>query len=507
MLDNPTATAARPLARARSLLMKAGLAPALAPHLLAAVAAAGKSLDDLAEADFATLGRKVADLVAAGATPDKMASELGKVLEEILGTPDTGADDPNAPPPDDVVAILDLVAMQGGTADDARDMIARGWRVPDVVAHYRAMRPSVTKFQPRGPGAGGRGGPSLAARMADGLAARIDPRHKPTIGAEFARASLGDLAMAAARAAGLRPRDVAEAVRMAGTHTTSDFPLATGGALENLIGRGIADMPCELKRAAHEVPADNYLPGKMLSLSASGIPQEIGEGGEIKHTTIDERGEARPQPRDLGAIFRLSQQAVINDRIGLLADIAKPMLMGAREAERRIMVEPLAANGGLGQTLADGHPVFHASHGNIATTPAALGEGTLSAARVALRSQRGPKGEHLNIAPWALVVPPQLETVAQKLIATITPAATDDVNPFTGLQLIVEVGLSSPTAWYLIGNPAQFDGLAYSYLDGRGAPSVEAKPGWEWLGWEYRLIWALDAKFVDHRAWYLNPGA
>jgi len=106
------------------------------------------------------------------------------------------------------------------------------------------------------------------------------------------------------------------------------------------------------------------------------------------------------------------------------------------------------------------------------------------------------------------VVPPQLETVAQKVLAEINATKLADVNPFSGtLELIVEVGLTDPQAWYLIGNPAPNDGLAYSYLDGQAAPRVESKPGWETLGTEFRLVWALDARFVSYASWFKNPGA
>lgn len=509
MLDTPNpAPRARVLAQITMRLPKT-LPPALAAPLAAAMEAAGVSADDLSEADLATLGRKAHELVRAGADPADMAAELASMVETMTGKTDEQPQDPAA---SEAVAILDLVTMHKDGVATARDFIARGVPLQGVIAHYRSLGPSVNRHVTGGApdGRGRAPGPDMVARLADGLAARIDPRHRPTIGAAFANTTLGEIAMLSARAAGLRPRDVHEALQpRMGAHTTSDFPLATttAGALEQVLGRGMAEAPADLMRAGHELPARNYLPGHILSLSASSVPKEIGEAGEIKSVTIDERGEAKPRPRDFGAIFKLSNTAIVNDRIGLLQDMAKPMLQGAREKQRRMLVEPLGANGGLGHAMADGLPVFHADHGNLAATSAALNETSLSLARLALRSQRGSRGEYLNVQPFALVVPPALETVAQKVIAQITPAATDDVNPFTGLQLIVEVGLPSATGWYLIGDPARVDGLAYSYLDGQRTPRVEAKPGWEWLGIEYRLVWAFDAKFVDHRSWYYNPGA
>lgn len=192
----------------------------------------------------------------------------------------------------------------------------------------------------------------------------------------------------------------------------------------------------------------------------------------------------------------------------MFEEIGRKMVAGATERFRHVLLEPVLANAGLGHPMRDGKTVFHADHGNLAPAGAALSVTSLSAARLALRSQRGASGEYYAIEPWALVVPPQLETVAQQVLAEINATKTADVNPFSGaLELIVEVGLTSPTAWYLIGNPARADGLAYSFLDGQAGPRVESKPGWETLGTEFRLVWALDARFVSYASWFRNPGA
>ena len=175
---------------------------------------------------------------------------------------------------------------------------------------------------------------------------------------------------------------------------------------------------------------------------------------------------------------------------------------------RRVAGAPLLANGGAGQNMADGNPLFHSSHGNLAASGAALSLTTLSAARTAMRKQTGLAGELLAIEPWALVVPAELETLAQQILADIQATKTSDANPFGGqLELIVEPGLTSATAWYVIANPATYEGLTWATLEGLDAPRVESKPGWNTLGMEFRVVWALDAAFTEHATWYRNPGA
>ena len=353
-------------------------------------------------------------------------------------------------------------------------------------------------------------GPGLRARLVDGLQARLDRSHEPTLGREFAQSSLSELCMSIARGRGERVSGRREAVRMVtgGAHTSSDFALITADAMSNVVGRQFAQRQPDLARASREIPRDSYHEGHSLTLSASGMPQEVLEGGEINFTSMQEGGEALPAPRDFAAGFNLTNRAIVNDRVDLLSQAGERMVRGAVERLRRVLLEPLEANGGAGQTMRDGNPVFDAARGNVAGTGGALSLETLAAARVALRKATGLKGELFAVEPWALVVPAELETSAQQLVADLAATKYTDANPFAGaLEIIVEPGLADPVAWYLIGNPAVHDGLAHAFLDGQSAPRVESRPAWETLGVQYRLTWAIDAKFVETASWFRNPGA
>ena len=82
------------------------------------------------------------------------------------------------------------------------------------------------------------------------------------------------------------------------------------------------------------IPEANYQP-------ARATPRPAPDAGAIRHVTIDERGEAKPVPRDVAALFRLTNKAIINDQVGTLADIAAPMMRGAREKGQPEAPEPV----------------------------------------------------------------------------------------------------------------------------------------------------------------------
>jgi ATP-dependent protease ClpP protease subunit len=350
-------------------------------------------------------------------------------------------------------------------------------------------------------------GAGLRAKMQDALLARMDRTHEPTMGRDFANLSLAQMADVVVRAEGHKPWNVAEAVRMAASHSTSDFPLILENSMTNLVARGMEQRQPDLMRATHEIRREDYRPGKSLTLSATGMPQPVNEGGEIQFVSVEEKGETLPTVRDFASGFAITNTALTNDRLDLLNDMGKQMVKGAVERLRAVLLEPLEAGSGAGHDLADGNAVFHSTRNNLADSGATISVTSLSVARTAMRKQRGINGELYAVEPWALVVPAELETVAQQVVAQITAAKVSETNPFAGsLEIIVEPGLSDPKAWYVVGNPARYDGLAVAYLDGQSSPRVESKPGWHTLGMELRLVWALDARFIEAAAWYRNPG-
>lgn len=354
---------------------------------------------------------------------------------------------------------------------------------------------------------------ALAERHADAVAAKLAPRfgltHQPTIGRDLMDRSLLEMKAAQLSAAGVKVRRPSEAISM-GTHVADDFDLVIGGALTAVLRRAGEQQDVAISRCARMIEADDYRTGNAVSLSGSGVPQKVSEGGEIKHTTINDGGEVKAVPDDFGTIFRISNRALVNDAaaLGQMADIAQLMMKGAMERKRQTLLAPLLANSGAGQTMVDSQPLFHSTHGNLAGSGAAISVTSLSAARTAMRRQKDSNGILLNVEPRLLLVPPELETVAQQVVADITAAQVSNVNPFAGeLIVVAEPGLTNTTAWYLVAEPTQIDGLVMAYLTGGAGPRVDSKEGWETLGMEFRLVWSIGAAFHGYQSWYRNPGA
>lgn len=256
-----------------------------------------------------------------------------------------------------------------------------------------------------------------------------------------------------------------------------------------------------LKMVAREMSFTDYR--EHQSIRGSGFPKldEVSEHGEIKHGHLEDAGEKMKLVR-YGKIVGLTHQALINDKVGQFADLMSNASETAIAQESTLLAEKLEEN----PALADGEDVFSAAHNNLAGSGAPPDESTLSARRSAMRKQLGLNNQLIAPTPKYLLVPTDLETTAEKLVAQITAAKTDDANVFTNLTPLVEPRLQDQFAWYLAADPAQTEGLRYGYLESEGGPVVDERYGWEIEGIEVRVRLSFAAGWVDFRGWQKNPG-
>ena len=352
--------------------------------------------------------------------------------------------------------------------------------------------------------------PALRARqMGEALYARINPRHELSEPARrYAYATPVDMAkeLLTLRGESTMALSPASLVTRA-LHTTSDFPIILGDTVGRVLRDAYQAAPSGIRRLGRQTTARDFRAVNKIMLGEAPLLEKLNEHGEIKAGTMAEAREAykvETWARKIG----ITRQVLVNDDLGAFADLARRMGQAAAETEARILVTLLEAGSGNGPTLSDGKTLFHADHGNKAGTGAAISDATLSAARLALRTQKGIEDRTIRVTPRNLLVPPALETTAEKWLASIAPATAADVNPFSGsLSLVVEPRLSSAIRWYVTADPGEIDGLEFAYLSGAEGPQVESRSGWDVDGVEIRVILDFGAGFIDHRGWFMNAGA
>jgi hypothetical protein len=346
----------------------------------------------------------------------------------------------------------------------------------------------------------------LNSKIVDGIYSRVNRNHQPTMGREFASATLSEVADICLEQNGKNTSmsSVASRVEMA-LHGTSDFPNILRDVGNMALSTSYEAAQSAIKQTSREIAASNFRTLHSVKVSAGPDLEEVTEHGAFKAGTIEEGAETFAV-KTYGKIFGITRQAIVNDDLDVFSNMFPLLGQGAANTEAKLFARLLEENTGLGPKLSDGKTLFHADHGNLGQAASPLSVNSLGAARVAMRRQKGIAGEAINVVPSYLVVPPELETLAEQVLTEIAATEVANANPFAGkLKLLVEPRFASATAWYLCAAPGSPDSLQHAYLDGVAGPQLFTREGFEVDGIEYKVRMDFGAGFTDHRGWFMSP--
>lgn len=354
--------------------------------------------------------------------------------------------------------------------------------------------------------------------ISEALYARVTPSHQLSEAARpYAGMTTLDIARDCLRVrsiptTGFAPATIVERA----LHTTSDFPLILGETVGRTLREAYGAVPGALKRVGRQTTARDFRAKHRLQLSEAPRLERVNEAGEFRSGTLAE-GKESYAVTTFGRILSFSRQAITNDDLHAFSDLSRRLGQAAAATEAQLLVDLLVSNAGNGPTMSDNKALFHADHKNKAAgNDVGIWTGQnakefvalVGAARLAMRKQVGLSGELIAVTPKFLIVPSDLETPAEQQLAKLTPTKGSDVNPFAGtLELVVEPRLASGTRWYVTASPTEIDGLEYAYLEGNEGPQIETKAGFEVDGVQVRVRLDFGCGLVDHRGWFMNPGA
>lgn len=376
------------------------------------------------------------------------------------------------------------------TTDAAREAAFTAMRERSAQTSTRTTRADIT-FDNNDPQV-------IAARAGEALYARSHPEHEISAPARaFAYMTPMDHAREALRRNGMNTTGLSgDGILTRALHTTSDFPLILGDAVNRELRTAYNAAPSGARQLARQSTARDFRLKRKLMLGDAPALERVNEGGEFKHGTIDEAQETY-RIATFGKIIGITRQALINDDLGAFTDLPRKMGIAARAFENDFIVNMILSN----PAMSDGNAVFSAPHGNV-TAVFGFDADTLSDARTAMRRQTGLGGMLIDVTPRYLVVPPELETDGEKLLSEITATTTDDVNPFSKLSLLVEPRLTNAEQFFIAADPASVDGLEYAYLEGAPGPQTETRAGFEVDGVQTKIRLDFGAGWIDHRGWH-----
>lgn len=339
---------------------------------------------------------------------------------------------------------------------------------------------SVDAYQPNR-------GDDFARAAGDALAIRAGVRvAKPhPAAADLRLTSVQDLARASLSRAGRHHRDLAGSALVKAALSTGDFPSLLSNALGKAIRAGFEGDSQSHAAWVRTSQVNDFRAQTRPILGAAPALDKLVQGEEYRNGPWSE-DSATFALEKFGRLFSISWESLLADDLGAFLRVPQALGAAARRVECDSVYQNLTAAAGAGVTMQDGNPLFHASHNNIVAAAANPDATSLGAARALLRRQRPVGGVgFLNLTPMFLIVPPELETAAEILIASATRHVTGAAGSTTdgaqtpwvsNLTLVVEPRLS--THWYVAASTAQVDTVEVATLAEAGfAPIVEELPG------------------------------
>ncbi|WP_239664562.1 prohead protease/major capsid protein fusion protein [Stutzerimonas stutzeri] len=421
------------------------------------------------------------------------------------------------------------MAKKVGIADDfADDLIARGVSSSDASAamidklaeRQAAAQPESRSAQPTVVTSGVDASVVAAKRgaMQNALLARCNPSVKLEENArEFRGMRLIDMAresveMAGGNARGMTPQEIARAalgcdrtaVRAAGMHSTSDFPILLGSTVNRTLRDAYALAPQTWRPLGRQTTVSDFREVSRVALGDIAALEKVNEHGEYKYGSLEEEG-APLKVGKFGKIIAITWEAIVNDDLSAMTRIPQALGAAAAQTESDVVWNLLLGN----PTFIDGKTVFHADHGNLAASGGAINTTTLAAARAAMRKQKSKAGHFLNLGPEYLVVGPDKELEAYQFTSSnYVPAKNADINDSrnASLQVIVDARITG-NQWYLYAAPGLVDTFEYAYLEGEQGVFTETREGFEVDGMEIKARLVFGAAWIDYRGAYKNAGA
>jgi ATP-dependent protease ClpP protease subunit len=343
------------------------------------------------------------------------------------------------------------------------------------------------------------------AAMTDALHAQMSSTAQPSDAARrYMQHSIVDMAAECVdyrgpvRTAGDRLR----VLEMA-SHSTSDFPAIFENALnKTLLERYNVQEPT-YRSISRRRDFNDFRPHPMVRAGDFPSMQPVAEGGEIKMGTF---GESR-ETALLGAYgigLTITRQMMINDEMGAIEGVLADYGSMIANFEEETFYAFMAA-----ATLADGNLVFRTQRGNLASSGSVISVDNVGKGKASVKKQTSIGGQKLTLNPTILLVGPDQELAAAKIVTAVSPTQATEANPYAGRMSVLVSAHITGNEWYLFTPPAQPGGAVFTYgfLNGASGPRIRTDEPFGRQGMSLSVEHDFGLGAIDFRGAWKNPGA
>jgi hypothetical protein len=281
--------------------------------------------------------------------------------------------------------------------------------------------------------------------------------------------------------------------------STSDFKYATWTVLDRELLDRYNDLPPTWQQYARRTTVRDFKKKRLIDLLGGRASLEaVPEATEFPAGSVDtqyyEIGVGK-----YGKRFQFTWEAQVNDDIDQLRELPGDLAIAARDTESKTVAALLtdgdSYNGAIFNSTAwgrtqDASGTWSGGSSNLLASNPALTYDNLLAALDAISYRLDPEGRPIFVKAFKLVIPPQLETTADKILQAteyrdtsgnqlritsnlLNGRVTKVVEPWLN---VLDTGSNKATSWYLVpdpqvGRPALFA----AFLRGYETPDLRVK--------------------------------
>lgn len=303
-------------------------------------------------------------------------------------------------------------------------------------------------------------------------------------------------------------------IRASGFSTVS-LPGILGNVANKELLEGYSEEDQTWREIASVKPVNNFHAHTSYRMLDDMEYEEVGPTGEIKHGKVDQESYTR-QAKTYAKMFALTRTDIINDDLGAFDDIRTRLGRGAAVKFNNLFWAAFINNSTLFPTDNSLTNYIEGGTTNLGLDGVGLKQGVQAYRKMRSPSADGTKRVGVGSAPSILLVPPELESIAETLFKATNLAAVkaSDANIYANkYRPVVQNRLSdsaftgySATAWYLFGS--MLKPMVVSFLNGQQTPTVEsADADFDQLGIQFRGYHDFGADRSEYLAGIKSKGA
>lgn len=303
-------------------------------------------------------------------------------------------------------------------------------------------------------------------------------------------------------------------------------PISLPGILGNVANKMILDGYMEEDTTWQEIAAvknvSNFYQHTHYRMLDNLEYEEVGQSGEIHHGTVSQESYTS-KAKTYGKMLGLTREQIINDDLGAFNDIRERLGRGAAQKFNNVFwANFMSALATLFPTNKSLGNYVDGSGSALGVDGAGLQTGITAYRKMRTPAADGQKRIGASTTPTLLLVPPELEFIAQRLYQSThvntggaaTAEAVGNANIHAGrYRPVVQNRLSdtgftgnSTTAWYLFGS--QMKPMVVTFLNGNRTPIVESSDAdFNTLGIQFRGYHDFGCDPAEKLAGVMSKGA